>query len=66
MPPDFTLLPYRLGYWPAAAGLLAFTWLELIAPDNATLPVLRVAILGFLLISLVLALVFGRGYFARR
>lgn len=63
VPPDFGLLPYRLGYWPAAAGLLAFTWLELIAPDNATLPVLRVAILGFLLTSVMLALVFGRGYF---
>ena len=26
---DFALSEYRLGYWPAAAGLLAFTWLEL-------------------------------------
>ena len=25
------------GYWPAAAGLLAFAWLELVAPDNADL-----------------------------
>ena len=60
--PDFTLARYRLGYWPAAAGLLAFVWLELIARDNATLPVLRVAILGFILISLVLSLAFGRDY----
>ncbi|NUS01573.1 MAG: hypothetical protein HOV97_03305 [Nonomuraea sp.] len=28
-------LPARLGYWPAAAGLLAFTWMELVAPDPA-------------------------------
>jgi hypothetical protein len=62
--PDFALTPYRLGYWPAAAGLFAFVWLELVAPDNSTLPVLRVAILGFFLVSLVLALVFGRDYFA--
>ncbi|TQJ51655.1 hypothetical protein [Phycicoccus sp. SLBN-51] len=62
--PDFSLVPYRLGYWPAALGLFAFTWLELIAPDNATLPVLRVAILGFLLVSVMLAMVFGRDYFA--
>jgi hypothetical protein len=29
-------LPYRLGYWPAVAGLLAFAWFELIslAPDD--------------------------------
>lgn len=59
---DFSLTRYRAGYWPAALGLFAFTWLELIAPDNDTLPVLRVAILGFILISLVLALVFGRDY----
>lgn len=59
---DFSLASYRAGYWPAALGLFAFTWLELIAPDNDTLPVLRVAILGFILISLVLALVFGRDY----
>jgi hypothetical protein len=59
---DFSLADYRIGYWPAAAGLFAFVWLELIAPDNATLPVLRVAILGYIVISLVLALVFGRPY----
>ena len=59
---DFSLARYRAGYWPAALGLFAFTWLELIAPDNDTLPVLRVAILGFILVSLVLALVFGRDY----
>ncbi|MFI9843279.1 hypothetical protein ACIHFD_40005 [Nonomuraea sp. NPDC051941] len=28
-------LPRRLGYWPAAAGLLAFTWTELVAPEPA-------------------------------
>ncbi len=59
---DFALADYRLGYWPAATGLLAFAWLELIAPNNADLPVLRVAILGYLLLSLVLSLAFGRDY----
>lgn len=59
---DFTLAEYRLGYWPAAAGLLAFVWLELIAPDNASLPTLRVAVLGYLLVSLILALTFGPAY----
>ncbi|MFJ2910562.1 hypothetical protein ACIO8F_14325 [Streptomyces sp. NPDC087228] len=29
-------LPARLGLRPAAAGLLAFTWLELVAPDPAS------------------------------
>jgi hypothetical protein len=59
---DFALADYRLGYWPAASGLLAFVWLELIAPDNTSLATLRVAILGYLLISLTLALAFGRDY----
>ncbi|MDG4861900.1 hypothetical protein P8605_27535, partial [Streptomyces sp. T-3] len=29
-------LPARLGMWPAAAGLLVFTWLELAAPEPAS------------------------------
>ncbi|WP_406292404.1 hypothetical protein [Streptomyces sp. NBC_00624] len=29
-------LPVHLGLWPAAAGLLSFTWLELVAPDPAS------------------------------
>lgn len=63
--PDFALAEYRLGYWPAATGLLAFAWLELIAPDNADLPVLRVAILGYLVLSLVFAMAFGGPYLRR-
>ncbi|MCA0295010.1 MAG: hypothetical protein LCH96_06785 [Actinobacteria bacterium] len=31
----------RLGTYPAAVGLVAFTWLELVQPDNNTLGVLR-------------------------
>ena len=62
---DFTLTDYRWGYRPAAVGLLAFVWLELIAPDNADLPVLRVWILGYLVVSLVLALAYGPAYLRR-
>jgi hypothetical protein len=29
-PEDFRPLPAWVGYWPAAAGLLVFTWLELV------------------------------------
>lgn len=59
---DFVLATYRAGYWPAAVGLLAFVWLELIAPDNANLPTLRVAIAAYLLVDLILSLTFGRDY----
>jgi hypothetical protein len=62
---DFALAEYRLGYWPAATGLLAFAWLELIAPNNADLPVLRIAVLGYLVVSLMLAMAFGDPYLRR-
>jgi hypothetical protein len=62
---DFALAEYRLGYWPAATGLLAFAWLELIAPNNADLPILRIAILGYLVVSLMLAMAFGDPYLRR-
>ena len=62
---DFALTDYRWGYWPAATGLLAFAWLELIAPDNADLPVLRIAVFGYLIVSLILALTFGTPYLRR-
>ncbi|HEX8498254.1 MAG TPA: hypothetical protein VF661_13735 [Actinomycetales bacterium] len=58
-------LPASVGLWPAAAGLLAFTWLELVAPDNATLPVLRIAIALHLGLQLLAGLLFGSGWFER-
>jgi hypothetical protein len=63
--PDSSMTTWSPGYWPAALGLFAFTWLELIAPDRTTLLVLRVAIGAFILIDLLGALVLGRGWFAR-
>jgi hypothetical protein len=63
--PDSSMTTWSPGYWPAALGLFAFTWLELIAPDRTTLLVLRVAIGAFVLIDLLGALVFGRGWFAK-
>lgn len=32
--PEPLAYPARLGHWPAAAGLLAFAWLELVATDG--------------------------------
>ena len=63
--PESSMTAWSPGYWPAALGLFAFTWLELIAPDRTTLLVLRVAIGAFVLIDLLGALVFGRGWFSR-
>ncbi|WP_406098414.1 hypothetical protein [Streptomyces sp. NBC_01013] len=56
-------LPPRLGTWPAAAGLLAFTWLELVAPDPAS----PTALLVFLALSsaaqLTGAVLYGASWF---
>lgn len=57
-------LPRRLGVWPAAGALLAFVWLELVAPGNTTLPVLRLFLAGYVSIQLVAATYFGSGWFA--
>lgn len=56
-------LPARLGYWPAAIGLFGFTWLELVYPDNATLPTLRVAVALYVLAQLMFGFLFGARWF---
>jgi hypothetical protein len=58
-------LPASLGYWPAAAGLFAFVWLELVAPDRATLPVLRTWFALYAGANLLAAAYFGARWFDR-
>lgn len=40
-PEGFVAWPARLGYWPAALGLLAFVWLELASPDPGSVEAVR-------------------------
>jgi hypothetical protein len=58
-------MPSWLGYWPAAVSLLAFVWMELIAPDRATLPVLRLFFAIYLAAHLLAATYFGSRWFDR-
>lgn len=58
-------MPRGLGYWPGAVALFAFTWLELAAPDRATLPVLRLWFAAYAVVQLFAALVFGSQWFER-
>jgi hypothetical protein len=58
-------LPSSLGYWPSAVGLFAFTWLELVYPDNNTLSTFRIAIGLYCLIHLLAAFVYGSAWFDR-
>ncbi|MFE9563926.1 hypothetical protein ACFYM0_22775 [Streptomyces sp. NPDC006487] len=57
-------LPARLGQWPAAAGLLAFTWLELVSPDPASTTTLLIALTGYAAVQLLLAARYGERWFA--
>lgn len=52
-------LPRRLGVWPAALGIFGFAWLELVQPDRTTLAVLRVWALGWFVLLVLGAIVFG-------
>ncbi|WP_046470293.1 hypothetical protein [Allosalinactinospora lopnorensis] len=63
--PDRGLWPYPawLGYWPAAAGLFAFTWLELVWPHSTDLVSLRVWFAGYAAVQLLGALAFGGRWF---
>ncbi|WP_020577252.1 hypothetical protein [Actinopolymorpha alba] len=58
-------LPAGLGYWPAAVGLFGFVWLELIAPSNTTLPVVRMWFAVYAVLSLMAAVIYGSRWFDR-
>ncbi|MFL0283775.1 hypothetical protein ACJH6H_00755 [Mycobacterium sp. SMC-21] len=51
--------PARLGYWPAAAGLFAFVWLELASPDPGSVGAVRIWLLVYLCVTLAGAAVCG-------
>ncbi|MFD7977886.1 hypothetical protein [Streptomyces sp. NPDC059071] len=57
-------LPARLGIRPAAAGLLLFTWLELVAPDNTSTSVLLAALGAHTAVHLLGAARHGSAWFA--
>ncbi|MET9315072.1 hypothetical protein ABZX12_24935 [Kribbella sp. NPDC003505] len=58
-------LPSWVGLWPAALGILAFTWLELVAPDRATIPVLQAWLALYIVITMFGAVLFGDRWFAQ-
>lgn len=57
-------LPARLGLWPAAAGLLGFTWRELVSPDPASTTTLLLALAAYATAQLLLAARYGESWFA--
>lgn len=57
--------PVRLGYWPAAAGLFAFVWLELASPDPGSLPAVRTWCVAYTIVMLAGAALYGERWFER-
>ncbi|EQD86770.1 hypothetical protein A8924_1560 [Saccharopolyspora erythraea NRRL 2338] len=58
-------LPTWLGYWPAAGWLLAFVWLELVAPARSDPRLVGAVIVGYAAVNLAAAAVYGPAWFAR-
>jgi hypothetical protein len=57
-------LPSWVGLWPASLGLLAFVWLELVAPAGTSLWTLRLWFAVYAAVLLIGAAVFGDRWFA--
>jgi len=51
--------PERAGYWPVAAGLFAFVWLELASPDPGSLGAIKTWLLVYLAVTMAGALCCG-------
>jgi len=57
--------PERLGYWPAALGLFAFVWLELVYPLSNMVSSVRTWCSVYAAVMLVGSAVFGSRWFER-
>jgi len=58
-------LPDRVGYWPAALGLFAFVWLELVHPQQTFLDPVRIWFATYAAVLIIGAALFGDRWFAR-
>jgi hypothetical protein len=58
-------LPDRVGYWPAAASIIAFAWMELVYPRGSEPATVAVFILGYTAVHTVAALLVGHRWFER-
>ncbi|MDT9591984.1 hypothetical protein RDV89_02830 [Nocardioides zeae] len=58
-------LPPWLGYWPAALGLYAFVWLELVADSGVQTSSVRLWLAVYLMVMLVGGALFGEEFFEK-
>ncbi|MCW2865908.1 MAG: hypothetical protein JWR20_96, partial [Marmoricola sp.] len=59
------VLPARLGLWPAALGLLAFVWEELVNEQSGFVSSVRLWLAAYLAVMLVGGALFGDSWFSR-
>ena len=57
--------PVRLGHWPAAAGLFAFVWMELVYPFSTELGPLRLWCAVYVALMLIGGALFGSTFYER-
>jgi len=57
--------PERLGYWPAALGLFAFVWLELVYPNMSEISAVRLWCAIYVAMMLVGGALFGSRFYER-
>jgi hypothetical protein len=57
--------PERLGMWPAAVGLFAFVWMELVYPHNVDLSPVRLWCGLYLGLMIIGGALFGNTFYAR-
>ena len=58
-------LPRWVGYWPAALGLLAFVWFELVYPNSTYLGPVRLWVAVYVAVGVLGGAVFGDRWIAR-
>ena len=57
--------PDRLGYWPAAIGLYAFVWIELVYSTPQDLPSVRFWCAAYIAVMLIGGALFGNKFYER-
>ncbi len=57
--------PERLGMWPAALGLFAFVWMELVYPHNVDLSPVRLWLGLYLGVMIIGGALFGNSFYGR-
>ncbi len=57
-------LPHGIAYWPAAAGLFGFLWLELAYPEGSDPLVVAVFVTAYAIVNVAAGIVYGPRWFA--